>query len=94
MDDLDDFVSEVDHNEAVDMPAHIDQVVDIVVNQERERVERVEATVSEYGEDSQQLKDAMDELAVDEANPFWKRLLEPETAYGVDVTKPIAPVLE
>lgn len=31
-DDLDDFISEVDHNENVEMPDHMDQVVDIVVN--------------------------------------------------------------
>ena len=36
----------------------------------------------------------MDELAADEANPFWKRLLEPDKAYGIDLTKPIAPILE
>ena len=36
----------------------------------------------------------MDELQADEANPFWKRLLEPETAYGVNMNQPIAPMLE
>jgi len=36
----------------------------------------------------------MDELEVSEANPFWARLLAPEQAYGIDLTKPIAPVLE
>ena len=36
----------------------------------------------------------MEELEADDANPFWKRLLEPEKAYGVDLTQPIAPMLE
>jgi len=36
----------------------------------------------------------MEELAASEANPFWQRLLAPEQAYGVDMTKSIAPVLE
>ena len=93
-DDLDDFVSEVDHNEAIEMPQHFDQVVDIVVNNERDRAEKIEATASEYGEDSQQFRDAMEELEVNDANPFWQRLLAPEKAYGVDVSQPIAPVLE
>ena len=64
------------------------------MNNEREKAEKIEATVSEYGEDSQQFKDAMDELEVSDANPFWQRLLAPETAYGVDLTKEMAPVLE
>lgn len=51
-DDLDDFVSEVDHNEAVTMPKHMDQVVDIVVNQERDKAEKIERAQSEFGEDS------------------------------------------
>ena len=41
------------------------------MNNEREKAEKIEATVSEYGEDSQQFKDAMDELEVSDANPFW-----------------------
>ena len=49
---MDDFVSEVDHNEAVSMPNHMDQVVDIVVNQERDKAEKIEAAQSEFGEDS------------------------------------------
>lgn len=36
----------------------------------------------------------MEELEVSDANPFWQRLLEPEKAYGLDLSKPIAPVLE
>ena len=36
----------------------------------------------------------MEEMEADEANPFWKRLLAPEKAYGVDVTQSLAPVLE
>ena len=36
----------------------------------------------------------MDEIDAAEANPFWKRLLEPETAYGIDFNQPIAPILE
>lgn len=43
-------MSEVDHNEAVEIPQHFDQVVDIVVNSEREKAEKLEATASEYGE--------------------------------------------
>ena len=93
-DDLDDFVSEVDHNEAVQMPGHVDQVVDIVVNQERERADKIEAAASEFGEESQQFREAMEEIDADEANPFWKRLLEPEKAYGVDLTKAVAPSIE
>ena len=69
-------------------------MVEIVVNNERDRAEKIEATASEYGEDSQQFRDAMDELEANEANPFWKRLLEPERAYGIDTSQPIAPVLE
>lgn len=84
----------MDHNEAVEMPNHIDQVVDIVVSNERDKNEKIDAAASEYGEDSERFKDAMDELAADEANPFWKRLLEPDKAYGIDLTKPIAPILE
>ena len=61
-DDLDDFVSEVDHNEAVEMPQQFDQVVDIVVNSEREKAEKIEATASEFGEESEKFKDAMEEL--------------------------------
>jgi len=34
----------------------------------------------------------MEELAADEANPFWKRLLEPEKAYGANVE--LAPIME
>ena len=76
------------------MPQHVDQVVDIVVGQERERAEKIEATASEYGEDSTQFKEAMEELDASDANPFWKRLLEPDKAYGVDLNQPIAPILE
>jgi len=36
----------------------------------------------------------MAELDADEANPFWKRLLEPEKAYGIDFKQEIAPILE
>ena len=36
----------------------------------------------------------MEEIDAGEANPFWKRLLEPDKAYGVDLNQPIAPVLE
>ena len=93
-DDLDDFVSEVDHNEAVDMPGHVDQVVEIVVNQERDRAEKVDAAASEFGEESQQFRDVMDELEVSDASPFWKRLLEPDKAYGINMNQQIAPVLE
>lgn len=35
----------------------------------------------------------MAELCEDEENPFWKRLLQPEKAYGVDLTQEIAPVI-
>ena len=38
---------------------------------ERERAEQIEATASEYGEDSMQFKEAMEELDANEANPFW-----------------------
>lgn len=95
-DDLDDFVSEVDHNEAVEMPGqgHMDQVVDIVVNQEREKAEKIDAAASEFGEESVQFREAMEEIDASEANPFWKRLLEPENAYGIDLNHQIAPVLE
>jgi hypothetical protein len=36
----------------------------------------------------------MEELNADEANPFWKRLLEPDKAYGIDFKQEIAPILE
>lgn len=36
----------------------------------------------------------MDEIDAVEANPFWKRLLAPDTSYGLDLNQPIAPVLE
>ena len=36
----------------------------------------------------------MEEIDASEANPFWKRLLEPETAYGINLNQPIAPILE
>ena len=39
MDDLDDFMSEVEHNENVQMPKQFDDVVDIVVDDEREKAE-------------------------------------------------------
>ena len=42
----------MDHNEAVEMPNHIDQVVDIVVSNERDKNEKIDAAASEYGEDS------------------------------------------
>jgi len=34
------------------MPEHFDQVVEIVVNDARDVAEKIEATASEYGEDS------------------------------------------
>lgn len=74
-DDLDDFVSEIDHNDAVEIPQHLDQVVEIVVSNERDKAEKIDAAASEYGEDSERFKDAMEELEANEANPFWKRLL-------------------
>ena len=76
------------------MPGHVDQVVDIVVNQERERADKIDAAASEFGEESQQFRDAMEEIDADDANPFWKRLLEPEKAYGIDLTKAVAPSIE
>ena len=72
----------------------MDQVVDIVVNQERDKAEKIEAAQSEFGEDSVQFREAMEEIDASEANPFWKRLLEPETAYGINLNQPIAPILE
>ena len=35
----------------------------------------------------------MEELAADDANPFWKRFLQPEQNYGVD-DRLLAPVIE
>ena len=65
-----------------------------MVNQERERAEKIDAAESEFGGESEQFREAMEEIDAGEANPFWKRLLEPDKAYGVDLTQPIAPVLE
>ena len=94
MDDLDEFMSEIDNSDAVAIPQQFDEVVDIVVDSERERAEQVEEAKEKFGEDSKLFEEAMAELSVDDANPFWKRLLEPEKAYGIDMNVQLAPVIE
>ena len=68
-DDLDDFVSEVDHNENVEIPQHMDQVVDIVVNNEREKADKIDAAASEFGEESMQFREAMEEIEPADEKP-------------------------
>ena len=94
MDDLDDFMSEVEHNDNVQMPKQFDDVVDIVVDDEREKGEQIQDVKDAFGEDSKQFEEAMADLAADDANPFWKRLLQPDKAYGIDLNKEIAPVIQ
>ena len=93
MDDLDDFMSEVEQNDNIQMPKQFDEVVDIVVDDEREKADQIMDAKDAFGEDSKQFEDAMAELCNDEANPFWKRLLAPDKAYGIDLKQEIAPVI-
>ena len=44
--------------------------------------------------DQNELAKAMEELAAGDANPFWKKFLQPEQHYGVGLDKPLAPVIE
>ena len=94
MDDLDDFMSEVEQNDNVQMPKQFDDVVDIVVDDEREKGEQIQDVKDAFGEDSKQFEEAMADLAADDENPFWKRLLQPDKAYGIDLNKEIAPVIQ
>ena len=41
MDDLDDFMSEIEQNDAVAIPEQFDEVVDIVVDDEREKADQI-----------------------------------------------------
>ena len=44
--------------------------------------------------DQADLAKAMEELAADDANPFWKRFLQPEQHYAAGLDKPLAPLIE
>ena len=44
--------------------------------------------------DQNELAKAMEELAAGDANPFWKKFLQPDQHYGVGLDKPLAPVIE
>ena len=40
---MDDFIEEVETNKNVELPKQIDEVVEIVVNEERQRAETIES---------------------------------------------------
>ena len=75
--DLDEFMEEVEADENVHIPAQFEEVVDIVMNEERDKAERIEE-LGENSTDQNELAKAMEELAADDANPFWKRFLQPQ----------------
>ena len=50
--------------------------------------------LGESNTDQSELAKAMEELAAGDANPFWKRFLQPEQHYGAGLDKPLAPVIE
>lgn len=92
MGDLDDLMSEYEADTNVEMPHHFEEVVDIAVENERDKADKIQDAMEEFGQDSKQFEEAMEDLAADEANPFWKRLLEPEKAYGANIE--LAPIME
>ena len=59
--DLDDFIDEVETNKNIELPKQIDEVVEIVVNEERQRAETIE-NLQESVTDQNELAKAMEEL--------------------------------
>ena len=88
MDDLDDFMSEVNAPDSiVSLPAQFDDVVDIVVNQQREASDNFVA-ICEGGSNEEILR-AMQQMQQSDGNEFWTKFLQPQIEY-----EPIAPKVE
>ena len=74
MDDLDDFMSEVNAPDSiVSLPAQFDDVVDIVVNQQREASDNFVA-ICEGGSNEEILR-AMQQMQQSDGNEFWTKFL-------------------
>jgi len=75
MDDLDDFMSEIETKKIVQLPDQFEDVVDIVVNEQREKADAVGHAMDKG--DNEQLQLALQELKEEgeESNPFWTRFL-------------------
>jgi len=88
MDDLDDFMSEVDSGQVVKLPDQFDEVVEIVAQEQRNQAERI-FDISESGATPEEIALAMEEvMKANEGNQFWQKFLEPQAAIEY---KPIAP---
>ena len=91
MDDLDDFMSEVDSGQVVKLPEQFDEVVEIVVQESRHQAERI-LDIAESGATPEEIALAMEEvLKANEGNQFWQKFLEPQAAIEY---KPIAPQIQ
>ena len=67
-------MDEVESNTNVKIPEQFEDVVDIVMNEERQRTDVLES-LEESCTDQNELAKAMEELAAGDANPFWKKFL-------------------
>ena len=85
-------MEEVESNTNVQIPEQFEEVVDIVMNEERDKAEQLEE-LGQNSTDQNELAKAMEELAAGDANPFWKKFLQPQQNYGID-EKPLAPIIE
>ena len=91
LNDLDDFMSEVESSQLVTIPQQqLADVVDIVADEERSKADNL---VNAYMKgDQQQISETQQEMD-HELNPFWAKFLQPEKHYAVSATE-IAPTIE
>ena len=82
MDDLDDFMEEVETNSLVTIPEQFDEVVDIIANEQRERGEQIveyqelHGPVKDFDEISQTSGATGAEILDDEGKPFWMKFFK------------------
>ena len=75
MDDLDEFLEDVETQSIIGDSDQFNDVVDIIANEQRERGEQI-VEYQENGMNDQEVSDATAETLDENGNPFWMKFLK------------------